>query len=208
MNDDLKPYVPICEAIAKLFSPNVEVVLHDLVSGTIAYMANAFSKRRIGDESLTEIQALENLDLDVIGPYPKVNFNGRKLKSITTVLRNPGAAPMGLLCINYDTQTAASLIDALQKMVAIPKAEDDSLPPDLFKGDWREHANMVIDRFLKDRQVALSGLSGPDKQALVTRLDNEGIFTIRNVVPYLCDVLGVSRATLYKWLKAGRENAC
>ncbi len=205
MNDDLKPYAPICDAIARLFYPHVEVVLHDLVSGTIAHMANAFSRRRIGDESLTEIQELKSLDRDVIGPYPKINFNGRKLKSITTVLRNSGADPMGLLCINYDTETALSLIDALRKMVGTPEA--DPLPPDLFKGDWREHVNVMIDRFLKKRNVALAGLSGPDKKALVAGLDKEGIFTIRNVAPYLCDVLGVSRATLYKWLKVSRENS-
>jgi len=75
------------DAVAALLAPNAEVIVHDIGSETIQYIANNFSKRDIGDPSnLKEINFVA--DENVIGPYEKLNFDGRRIKSISIVMRD------------------------------------------------------------------------------------------------------------------------
>ena len=78
----LARYEPICDAIALLFQPYVEVVLHEIASDSVVYIAGNFSKRVLGEPSLLQESEYAG-DLAVVGPYEKINWDGRKLKSIT-----------------------------------------------------------------------------------------------------------------------------
>lgn len=202
----LAPYVAVCDAVAQLLWPHAEVVLHDLASGKIAYIANAYSKRRRGDSSMTETEAAFDLADDVIGPYPKTNWDGRRLKSVTAVLRDRRGRPVGLLCINHDIEAFAGLADQLKGLVTLPQA---SLPQPavLFSGDWREQVNSILGEFLAERRTALAGLSARDLADLIARLDGQGIFEIRKAVPYVAEVLKLSRATIYNRLASVRQGA-
>ena len=74
----LSAYYPLCDAIALLLQPQAEVVLHDLATETVAHIANPFSHREVGEPSLLhEIDFRP--DVALIGPYEKVNFDGRPL---------------------------------------------------------------------------------------------------------------------------------
>jgi D-arginine utilization repressor len=201
MIDPLLPYIPISEAIAQLFAPHAEVVLHDLKSGTIRHIANCFSKRRPGDDSLTDIAAVD-LNATMIGPYAKTNWDGRRLKSMSVVIRSPAGKPVGLMCINHDVEAFSAMAEQLLGMIALPS------PPvsraTLFTGDWREQINERIGSFLAERSATLAGLQADDVNALIASLDSAGVFEIRNAVSYVADVLSISRATLYNRLKAIR----
>ena len=52
MKDLFAVHRPIAQAIAALLHPHAEVVIHDLRSGRIVDLWNAFSHRQAGDESL------------------------------------------------------------------------------------------------------------------------------------------------------------
>src|ERR1700678_3372612 len=156
MRHPLEPFVPICDAISALFHPHIEVVLHDLATGRIFYIANAFSKRRVGDSSLNEPEATFDEKDAVIGPYDKLNWDGRRLKSMTAVIRGSPRKRIGLLCINYDMSVLAAAAEQLQHMIAIPPRSVSTEP--LMAHDWRERANTVIGEFLLVRKTTLAGL--------------------------------------------------
>ena len=64
-------------------------MLHDLSTETVVHIANPFSHRELGEPSLLhEIDFRP--DVSLIGPYEKVNFDGRRLKSVSAVLRDQG----------------------------------------------------------------------------------------------------------------------
>lgn len=201
----LTAFAPAAEAIAALLKPHAEVVIHDLERGEIAYIANNISRRRTGDSSLTDLRDIGPLDEDVIGPYPKTNFDGRALKSVTAVLRGPDRSPFGLLCINFDISVIAGAQAALGALAAFHG--DGQKPAVLFKADWQEKVNEEIAAFLKERGLAASALARPDHAGLIAHLEREGYFAVRNLVPYLARALGVSRATIYKHLKEVRGAA-
>lgn len=203
MVDQLAPYIPVADAIATVFKPHAEVVIHDLGSGTIRHIANRMSPRTAGDDSLAQLDDLGSLDDAVIGPYPKINADGRSLKSITAVLRDGRRKPIGLLCINVDV----SMFEAMQAMSKefLRFAETAPRPAALFRNDWREEINDIVGQFLSDRGTTLATMGIVDREALVTLLEERGLFDIRHAATYITQLLGLSRATLYKTLKAVRE---
>ncbi|MFJ6323149.1 MULTISPECIES: transcriptional regulator [unclassified Rhizobium] len=200
---DVLQFVPVAEAVATLLKPHAEVVIHDLRTQTIAYIANNISRRDIGGSSLADLKDIGELGTDVIGPYRKTNFDGRQLKSITAVLRNSDGETFGLLCINFDIAPIEAARNALSLLAAFQGA--GAQPSALFNADWQETVNGAISGFLGERGLAASALAKEDHAALVERLEQEGYFSIRNLVPYLARLLGISRATVYKHLREARQ---
>ena len=196
-------FAPIAEAVATLLTPHAEVVIHDLRTQTIAYIANNLSRREVDGSSLAELKDIGSLGSDVIGPYRKTNFDGRQLKSITAVLRGKAGQPFGLLCINFDIAPIEAARDALNLLAAFQGA--GAQPSALFRADWQETVNAAIADFLGERGLAASALAKEDHAALVEALEQEGYFSIRNLVPYLARLLGISRATVYKHLREARQ---
>lgn len=196
---------PVAEAIARLVSPHAEVVIHDLRTRRIAYIANNISRRRVGDPSLNDIAEIQEWQGDAVGPYRKTNFNGRELKSVTAVLRRRDGVPTGLVCINLDTTVISDARDILAALASLDTSAKQSV--DLFQSDWREKVNTAISTFAEDRGLAPTALTRPDYGDLFEALDRDGYFAIRNLVPYLARLLGISRATVYKYLRAVREKA-
>jgi len=92
----------IADAIATLFFPHAEVVLHDLRTQKVDYIANNLSKREIGDDSSLEDMLSEEVSERNIGPYEKLNWDGQKIRSLSTVLRDREERPLAVLCINLN----------------------------------------------------------------------------------------------------------
>jgi predicted transcriptional regulator YheO len=114
----LSAYYPLCNAIALLLQPQAEVVLHDLATEAVAHIANPFSHREVGHPSLLhEIDFRP--DVGLIGPYEKVNFDGRRLKSISAVLREDGRV-VGVICVNLDVTHLRSAIKLLTALTRLP----------------------------------------------------------------------------------------
>ncbi len=98
---ELEKYSLIAKAVVSLFHPHVEVVIHDLKTRKIKDIFNSFSKKRKGSPS--SLGKMSNLDeLDVFPPCFKTLTNGTKIKSVSSVIRNAKAQPIGLFCINLD----------------------------------------------------------------------------------------------------------
>ncbi len=202
MSHSLDPHITICDALARLLAPHTEVVLHDLTADSIHHISNCFSKRRAGQSSLTDVADID-FGQDVIGPYAKTNWDGRRLKSISAVIRNADGKPIGLMCINHDIEAFSGVLDQLIALVGtpVPMAPVTAL----FSSDWRERINEHVGAFLAEHNATLAGLSVNDVSDLIARLDKAGVFEIRNATNYIADVLSVSRATIYNRLKLVRS---
>ncbi|QWT19693.1 PAS domain-containing protein [Bacillus sp. NP157] len=202
MADPLAPFIPVADAVAALLKPHAEVVIHDLASGTIRHIANRLSRRAPGDDSLNDIGEPPAAAESVIGPYPKTNVDGRALKSVTAVLRDGRGRATGLMCINLDVSMFASMQGVLKDFLRF--GDEAPRPAALFREDWREDVNEQVGQFLGERGISLGMLDVAEREALVRALADRGLFDIRHAANYIAQVLGVSRATLYKTLKAAR----
>jgi len=193
----LDTYRRMADGVAALMFPHVEAVVHDLESGKIAYIANNYSNREVGGPSLIDDV---NLDKDeaILGPYRKVNWDGKVLKSISVVLENSKGEPEALLCINFDMTEMERMHKILGLMLEAPK--ENHAVDVLFREDWYERINISVQSWLHARNLSLQGLSRGEKKELVLALESQGAFKGQGSVAYVARCLGLGRATVYKYL--------
>lgn len=201
MKPELTSYAAVCDGVAQLFQPFVEVVLHDLETETAAHIAGNFSKREIGEPSLLheiDFRPAERL----LGPYEKVNWDGRRIKSISIILRDSTARPIAVMCINADVSHFHAVMQTLSAFASIPV--DHARPASLFKEDWHERINEYIQNWTGSRGLIIAGLTREQKQQVVRDLSADGAFGGKNSAAYISRILGMGRATVYKYLNQDR----
>ena len=170
MSAELNKYMPIAEAISLLLSPLAEVVIHDLKTGCIGAIFNNLSKRKIGDESLLDEMQEVSESQDLFAPYFKINWDGRKMKAVSAVLRSHKGKPIGLLCINLDI----SKWEQMQRFILDLIESKIEKPDFLFKNDWREKINVYVSTYLKERGLCLESLNRAEKRTTSARIVEGG----------------------------------
>lgn len=198
MKKSLKESLSFAEAFARLLHPFAEVVVHDLSKDQIEAIYNPLSRREVGDDSY-----LDRIDFGeetVIGPYDKTNWDGRTMKSINIVIRNESGKAEGFLCVNLDLsifETANQLLQSFLKNTSeLPEKSQR-----LFKDDLYEKINLFVRTYCQERQVSMEALSRENKREIIHSLAKDGAFNGKNAANYIARVLGISRATVYNYLK-------
>lgn len=199
MNKELNKYAGIAQAISMLLHPHAEIVIHDLSTGRIAAIYNNLSRRKISEESLLEeVVHLDKLP-DVFPPYAKVNWDGKKMKSVTATLRDSKGMPIGLFCINLDLSKWEEMH---QFILGWMGSLDTREQPDvLFKNDWKEKINAFVADYLQKEGLTLKTITKEQKQGLVRTLHRKGAFQAKKSASYAAEVLEISRATIYNYLR-------
>ena len=199
----LKTYFSVADALAALFAPWVEAVVHDLERDTVAHIANPFSPREAGDPSdLKEIHFAP--DARLIGPYEKINWDGRRIRAISVVLRNDASEPIGMLCVNADVTQFEVMRRTLQGLLGIA-AEPG--PDASFQDDWHERINRFLASWTQQRATTVDRLDRRSRRELIGALYRAGGFEGRRSPAYVASVLGVSRATVYNELATLKRRA-
>jgi D-arginine utilization repressor len=188
----LSSYIPICDAIVLLMDPLVEIVIHDIAKNSIAYINGKLSNRKAGDASLLDPAGLGRVDQIV---YPKLNFDGRLVKSVSVILKDKY-----LLCINCEV----SIFNKMQELSSA-LLQMSNQPQSFFASDWQEKLHVSIHSFLQNHNLSFDHLSQNDKKALAKHLFELGAFHEKKAADYVAKVLGLGRATVFKYLKEWRN---
>ncbi|MET0288709.1 MAG: PAS domain-containing protein [Pseudoxanthomonas sp.] len=194
----LAPYFAVADAIATLFKPHVEVVLHDLRTMKIAHIANPITKRKSGDSSSMDRFPEETLEQPVIGPYRKTGPDGRNMRSVTAVLRDEQAHVHGMLCINFDVSMLERVQDSLGAFAFLPASPE---PQTFFHDSWRQALEQIVCLHETATGMSAMALDASGRRALIMQIRDARILDIRNAAPAVASRLGISRASLYKYLK-------
>ncbi|MCG9628320.1 PAS domain-containing protein [Vibrio mediterranei] len=203
MTHILEQYIPITKALRALLPSLVEIVIHDLHTNTIFHIENAFTPRKVGDDSQLETENYEK-ELDsnsLIGPYRKSNPDGTKLKSVSSLLSDPNGEPVGLMCINMQIDGLEISLNHLQKIIAVDAHKHSAF----VVNDWRENANSIIAETVQNRGVRLAQTKKEDRLEIVRALFVADIFSSRGSAEYVAEALGVSRASFYQLLKTVKQ---
>lgn len=197
MIKEIKAVLPIAEAIQRLLHPHAEVVIHDIKKNQIAAIFHPYSKRRVGDSSLLTSEEM-NPQEKCIGPYEKINWDGRKLKSVSSIINNDQGQAVAMLCINLDISQLEKFNDLIAGF--INNEQLNPQPDSLFKDDWQERINKYVHSYLNEQHLTLESLTRSEKKELIEHLHKVGAFSAKNAAQYVAQVLGVSRATIYNYL--------
>lgn len=203
MKKAIKSFLPTAEAIQRLLHPHAEVVVHDMKLNQIVAIFHPFSKRRIGDSSLfTKEEEMARLE-DCVGPYEKINWDGRKLKSVSSVIRDENNKTVGMLCINLDVSKLEKFNDLIASFINSEKFSPQ--PEPLFQDDWQERINKYIHAYLIEHHLTMESLNRSEKKELIEHLYKVGAFSAKNAALYIAKIIGVSRATIYNYLASTEE---
>jgi predicted transcriptional regulator YheO len=168
--------------------------VHDVAADTVVAIWNPVSGRRPGDPS--RLEPSELADGAVLGPYAKVDAQGRTWTSVTV----PLAGGTALLCLNFDRTVLDHAVTALTTLGAAVQPR----PAALFERDWPEEINLLVDGWCRNEKMPRHRMSAVQRRELVAHLDGKGVFGVRHSARHVAVALGVSRATVYGLLKAVR----
>jgi predicted transcriptional regulator YheO len=201
LHPNITAQIPLLEGIIGLFYPYAEGAVHDLKRGKIIALYNNISKRKVGDPSAVTELGVDIKDFpDVFDPYYKTNWDGKQLKCVSTTIRDESGAPIGLICINFDTSIFQTMNIQLEKFLSL--ANKNSLNPvERFGTNWQQQVSAFVDEFARKHNVAINAMSKEQKAQLVGEMYDHALFNYRDAATYVARQLGVSRTTIYNYLK-------
>ncbi|MFJ1707492.1 transcriptional regulator [Kitasatospora sp. NPDC088346] len=198
----VRMWAPVCQAVAALLGPYAEVALHDPATDRVLEIWNPLTSRRAGDPSLLgELDDLEPSAQDVFGPYEKLLADGRRLSSVSAVLRDDLGAPSAVLCINLD-RTPLDQAAAVLSAFGAPTVQR---PEPLFEQDWSERIQSIIGGYVRETGRPVERMTRQDRLAVLGRLDEARVFAVRRAAPVVAGALRVSRSTVYGLLSELRD---
>ncbi|CAM3480804.1 helix-turn-helix transcriptional regulator [Parendozoicomonas haliclonae] len=194
----------IVDGIASVFGSFCEVVLHSLENPgrSVVKIANGVTTGRdidspITAEALKQLHEIAHQEGSDIRHTCKRTPEGQLFKSTSMVIRNAQQQPVGMLCININMSVSAS--DFIQAFALegnntvpvtghFPASVDDLVESTVDRTIAEINSNQQLSNKVKNKHIIMS-------------LFEKGIFDIKESVPLVARKLGVSRHTVYLYIR-------
>ncbi|WP_461205469.1 helix-turn-helix transcriptional regulator [Clostridium sp. DL1XJH146] len=190
----------ISQVITTLLGSETEVLIHDLKSGEIIFISNGhLSGRTIGDiedKSTLSMLSRHTNELNSLIGYSSTSKDGRPLKSSTIFIKDNYGNPIYALCINQDISTLQglqNLLGLLTKTVPLESIGDNQKNQTI----QQITTKIIIEEISKSKPFSLD--SKQNKLSIIKRLDDKGVFDVKDAIPKVCELLSISQATLYNY---------
>lgn len=202
----LNSYCTILEGLADYLGPGYEIVLHRLDNfehSVINIVHGEYTGRQIGapitNKALEMLKKFNETGLSS-ETYYSANSKGEPLKSTTIAIRGENDKIIGLLCMNYYMNT--SFHEFIRNFTPTFVSVPENAPA------VETFASNVDDMILSTLEYArhqvyndASILSSNKNKAIINLLYDKGIFQIKDAVPKVADLLGISKNTVYLHLR-------
>jgi predicted transcriptional regulator YheO len=196
----------IADAIFGTFTRDLEVVVHDLSQPqkSIKYIAGDVTHRKIGGP-ITDlvVKALhqEGRDIRDRHNYKTTSSDGRTLKSTTIFIRDSRGDVVFALCINVDTTHFLNAAYVLNSFISTENDFNDSEKVETFAMSIAETIEVLLEQAVVKIGKRPSSMSIQEKIELVKELEANGVFQIKGGVDQAALFMGVSKYTVYNYLK-------
>jgi predicted transcriptional regulator YheO len=193
----------LAKALHAVVGPMCEVVIHDfrdLDHSVIAIEGN-LSGRKPG-APLPDLNFLGSGAQDI--EQDQLNYQiqiGRKtFQSSTVWIRNREGQPLGALCINMDYSKLQDVHALLETMMEPLRQEPQFVIENSFATDVQDLIQKAIQSMLEGpEQDQPARLSAARKKKVIQALDTNGVFNLRGAVEEICELLQLSRASVYNY---------
>ena len=214
----------LVEPLGQALPATTEVVLHDLsrLPQSIVAVVGDVTGRKVGDPATDVL--LEHLasgnDSHLVG-YATRLPNGREMRSSTIIMRDSKGVACAAVCVNTDVSTWLDVRRLVDTMMGprlgygdIAPSLEASAPPvssaeratagqpagETFAHDVEELAAYLIHDAIAEAGVPVALMRKEHKMRVVARLQQRGLFLLRDGVETVASSLQVTRFTIYNYL--------
>jgi len=184
-----------------LLGRSCEVVIHDTtdLENSIVWIEGDVTGRSVGGVmSDLGLERLRQGKLHPLFNYTTHTESGKRLRSASIWLRDADGEIFGAFCINVDVTPITAIREFVREL-----APDESRPDlgDEFAADLGDMIDMMIAECEYRLGCGADKMSKDQRIAVVRFLDERGCFQVRNSAPIVASRLGVSRKTIYNYLR-------
>lgn len=199
----LNHYVQIGEVLGEMFSPILEIVVHDLrhpEESIIAIFNGHITGRKAGGSATDLGRRLMDGDFpDKVVGYPNESPTGAKLKSSSLAIRNDAGELIGVLGLNLDISYFDQFERFINQFVSTHRSTHVTEAEHFEMSSPSEDIRDAIHDFLLARSWSTRTLSTTDKRDIVEHLYRNGYFKNRGAVSIIARELGLSRPSIYNY---------
>ncbi len=209
LTDDaiLQHYVQMASLIGEMFAPDLEAIVHDLRqpdSSIIAITNGHVTGRKVGDAtSDLGRRRLRGEVPDRIVNYQNESPSGEPLRSSTLAIRGQAGQLLGSISFNFRVTGFQDFAKFLETFVSGQKYDFLETKEQFFFKTPKDEIRETYRQFLVQHGLQGQSLSGAQKKEVVRYFYTQGHFNKRGIVTEIAEILKLTRATVYRYLKAG-----
>ena len=200
----------IADSIVALFGRNCEACIHDLSSlqKSLVYIAGNVTGRAIGAPATDLL--IRRLKQSAVPQdmhnYKTTTSDGRSLKSTTTFVTDRGGKPVAAFCINFDTTDLYNASQALAPFLHLgePNQSDNQ---ENFSHSLGETVEAIFSQAVTEVGKHPATMGVEEKTHLISILEENGTFQLKGSVEEVAHLMGVTKFTVYNYLKKIRNHA-
>ncbi|MDK9705626.1 MAG: PAS domain-containing protein [Desulforhopalus sp.] len=197
----------LADAVVAMFGRNCETCVHDLTAlqRSLVYIRGEVTHRLPGAPATDLLVKMVNNPREAgdVHSYQTTSGDGRTLKSTTTLIRDGEGRPVAAFCINFDTTEFYNAGQALLPFIGVLEVG----PPaklETFAHSPGETLEALFLQAVKDIGKHPASMNGDEKKRLIAALDSDGLFQFKGAVDHVARKMGITRFTVYNYLKRVR----
>lgn len=196
----------ISDALVTMFPKNLEVVLHDISqpNSSIHHISgNVTGRKKGGPVTDLVVKTMHNEGRESRDRlnYKTTSNDGRALKSSTVFIRDSSGDVIGVFCINFDTTDYLNATRALDIFTSATSDFHGTEKMETFSGSITETIESLVEQAVAKTGRELASMSLEERVRTVGELDTSGVFKIKGGIDLVALRMGVSKCTIYNYLK-------
>ena len=206
----LEKYFPLVDFWGEVCGPSYEILIHDVSEpnhSIVKIVNNHISQREVGspltDLAMNLIETQEYKTKSHVANYLGKTKEGRHLVASTFFIKENGEL-IGLLCVNHDTHAIQDIFDDLEIFIenhALYPNPDKAKYQENFDNNINDHMFEIVDKEINGSSVAPDRMTTSEKKAIISKLNDYGVFAVRGMIPYIAKQLCTSEPTIYRYLR-------
>lgn len=197
----------LADAVVAMFGRSCEACVHDLTSlhSSLVYIRGEVTHRRPGAPATDLLVKMINSPKESgdVHTYCTTSNEGRSLKSTTTLLRDQEGRAIAAFCINFDTtefyNASQALLPFLHSEIGAPASAET------FAHSAGETVEALFHNAVREIGKHQTTMNIDEKKRLIAMLKADGIFQFKGAVEQVAKMMGITRFTVYNYLKRVRS---
>lgn len=195
----------IADAMIQLMGKNCEVAIHDFrdLSSSLVCLRGDVTGRKLGAPVSPQLFALYSEYGDAV--KDRINYRtrmkgGRIVRSTTTFIRSATGRVIGCFCMNHDVTDFLNMRDFFNEY-SVFNDEERPLAQEVPETSSIDFIDEIVCQAASETGKQPAFMNKKERLGVVRMLERNGIFRFKGAVEHAAEVLGVTRYTIYNYLK-------